>query len=383
MLQLRPAQLDPYPVYAQLRSAGTLLLAGNGEYVTTSHQICEQVLRDRRFGVREAGAPTPRHAGEPMDLSFLDRDPPEHGRLRRMASPAFTAKKVAGYEQVINDVGRELLITARGKGDFDLVSDFAAPLPIFVISRLIGIEGADHQMLSRHGSAVAAALDGVRSLSHARALMAAVAELNAMFADLIERRRADPGDDVVSALVTELGADFDTGDLEAMCWLLLIAGFETTENLIGNSALALLRNPEQWELLKAEPELAGDVVEEVLRFDPPVQQTGRVAHVDVEVAGTAVARGRWIRLLIGAANRDPQLCERPDEFLINRSERPDHLAFSSGIHYCLGAPLARLEGAVAVRLLTELVPDLRETGRVRYRRSTSIRGPSRIPVRAG
>jgi P450-derived glycosyltransferase activator len=386
-LRLRAGQVDPYPMYEALRAAGQLRATRQGDLVVTSFDLCRTVLTDRNFGVRPADSPSPRAAGEPLDLSFLDRDPPEHTRLRRLASPAFTARAVTAYQPTIAEIAADLLHRPRAAGRFDLVSALAVPLPVAIISRLLGLQGADHSMLARHGAAVAAALDGVSSISHARRLLAAQAELDALFHRLIKLKLQQPSDDLLSNLVAELahpaGPDDSTlseDDLIAMCWLLLIAGFETTVNLISNAMLALLRHPQQWALLVADPGLAPKVVEETLRYDPPVQRTARIAHRQAWIGGRMIPEGTWLSLLIGAAQRDPQTCERPADFDITRADRIDHLAFSAGIHYCLGAPLARLEASTALSMIAETMPGLRLAGRVTYRRSSTIRGPLRLPV---
>lgn len=385
----RPAgRRDPYPIYEELRRRGPWTttrapaIGVEDILVTTSYARARTVLRDRTFGVRPAD-PVEEQRVVALDLSFLDRDPPDHTRLRRLAAPAFGPRAIAGYEPLVRDVGRDLLEAALGRGQFDLVADFATPLPVAVITRMLGVDEAETATLARHGQAVAAAIDGIQSVWHLRRLLVATRDLDVMFARLIERRRVDPGEDVISTLVASLGADLDATELRAMCWLLLLAGFETTVNLIGNATLALLAHPEQWSALRADRGLAANAVEETLRWDPPVQQTARIAHRDTEVAGFAIPRGTWVVALLGAANRDPELCPHPERFDLHRAERPEHLSFSSGIHYCLGAPLARLEGVVALELLAEMAPDLRGAGPVRYRAATTIRGPIRLPVATG
>jgi cytochrome P450 len=399
LLELRPGRDDPYAIYDRIRAAGTLVPTRLGNWATTSHRVCDSVLRDRRFGVNPAtitpagGAPAavvPEE--EQLDLSFLGMDPPGHSRLRRLAQPAFSPRAVATYRDRIERTVSNLLdqalagsgpAGAAASGEFDLVSAFAAPLPIAVITDLLGVPDAGAQQFSEYGMVIGSALDGIRSLRHAAQLQAADAALNQLFEGLFELRRRDPQDDVVSRLVAAEGDQITPAEIVPMCTLLLVAGFETTVNLIGNGVLALLSHPDQWAALCADPEgLAARAVEETLRYDSPVQRTGRIALEPLELEGQPLRPGELVMTLIGAANRDPQTYDRPGTFDIQRDGPADHLAFSSGIHYCLGQPLARLEATIAFRVLAERMPGLALAGPVRRRNATTIRGPLRLPVRA-
>ena len=381
LLRLRPGRDDPYAIYRGMPRFGPTRI---GNWVTTSHQICSTVLRDRRFGVRAAdltGTPT---AADEFDLSFLDKDPPDHTRLRRLAQPAFSPKQMTGYRPRVERTVDELLDRAAAAGEFDLVPAYAAPLPITVITDLLGVPDADADRFARYGTVIASALDGIHSLSHAARLQAANRELRALFESLFELRRREPADDVVSRIVAAEGDRIRSHEMVPMCNLLLVAGFETTVNLVGNAVNALLDHPEQWEALCADPAgLAGATVEETLRYDPPVQRTARCALEDLDLDGHPVRRGQYVVTLIGAANRDPAAFPAPDTFDIHRAQTVDHLAFSSGIHYCVGQPLARLEAEIALRRLAERMPRLRRAGRLRRRASSLVRGPIRLPVRSG
>jgi cytochrome P450 len=268
------------------------------------------------------------------------------------------------------------------------VSAYAGALPIAVITELLGVPDANAEAFARYGAAIGRALDGIKGLRHAAELSANRVKLVEIFDNLFELRRREPRDDIVSHVVAAQmatqGDQIKPSEMIPMCVLLLVAGFETTVNLIGNAVVALLDHPQQWADLCADPAgLAPRVVEEVLRFDPPVQRTSRVAQEPMELAGRPVRRNQLVVTLIGGANRDPEVYERPNTFDIHRDPGPDHLAFSSGIHYCIGQPLARLEATIALQVLATRMPGLRLAGPVRRRNATTIRGPIRIPVTAG
>jgi hypothetical protein len=384
LLHLRPGRANPYAIYNRIRAGGPLSPTRHGNWVSPSHGVCQSILRDRRFGVQPAIAPGNAAPPEASGLSFLGMNPPDHTRLRRLAAPAFSPKAVAAYQARIERTVGDLLDRAGADGDFDLVSAFAAPLPIAVITDLLGIPDANAAEFSRYGAVIGGALDGIKSLRHARELQANDAALTRLFERIFELRRREPQDDIVSQLIAAQGEQIEPQEIRPLCVLLLVAGFETTVNLIGNGVLALLDHPEQWQALCADPAgMAPRAVEEVLRFDSPVQRTERVALQPVEIEGTAIARDQWVTTLIGAANRDPEVFAHPDTFDIGRANAASHLAFSSGIHYCLGQPLARLEATIAFRMLAERLPGLSRAGAARRRNATVIRGPLRLPVRAG
>jgi len=375
-LRLRPGRENPYAVYDRLRAAGPLVPTRAGGWACTSYRGCDAVLRDRRFG---------RHPAEDRPgMSFLGLNPPDHTRLRRLALPAFTPKAVARYTARMERTAVGLLDEAVAAGRFDLVSGFAGPLPIAVITDLLGIPDSRAGDFARYGRAIGGSLDGIKSVRHARQLLAARADLRQLFDHLFELRRREPRDDIISHLLAAEGEQISPREMVPMCNLLLVAGFETTVNLISNAVLALLAHPDQWRALCADPEgLAPQVVEEVLRWDPPVQRTSRIALEPVELEGHQVREGQQVITLIGAANRDPAAYQDPGTFDITRTGGPPHLAFASGIHYCLGHALARAEAAVALRLLAERTPHLTRSGPVRRRNTTIIRGPLHLPLTTG
>lgn len=379
---LAPWHENPYPMYEQVRARGALSKTRvPGVRVSMDHDVCAAVLKSRDFGVVGREAPG-RESGE-IDLSLLDMNPPDHTRVRRVAAPAFTPRRMAAYETSIEKVVHQLLDDAERRGSFDLQRALSAPLPIAVISELLGVPDADNDTFFRYGTALGSALDGIQSMRHARRAYEAKYALESMFTRLIEERRTDPRDDMITLLSQQEGEAIKASEMLPLCQLLLVAGFETTVNLIGNAVHQLLRHPDQWELLVADPERhAPGVVEETLRFEAPVQFTSRVAMNDTEIHGHEVPQDRWVLIGLGGTGRDPKTFARPHEFDITRTDNADHLAFSSGIHYCVGAPLARLEAQVALRLLAERMPRLRLAGKVPIRRSVTIRGVQRLPVAA-
>jgi cytochrome P450 len=370
---------DPYEIYEQMRAIGPMLPTRLGNYTTTSYPISHEVLRSRNFGVTPVDGEDIAH-NDLLDLSLLQLNPPDHTRLRRLAAPAFTPRRMDGYRVLVESAISRLLDRAANEGEFDVMAGYAAPLPITVMTNLLGLPN-DSEKFRRIGSTIARALDGVWSLKQARTLAGADAELREVFDELLVRRAVEPGDDLVSALVAEQGDKITAAELGPLVRLLLIAGFETTVNAIGSGMRWLLNNRDQWELLVKEPERAPAVAEEVLRFEPPVQQAVRVALTQTEVAGFPIRKNQWIIPVLAAANRDPEVYPEPNRFDITRESPAEHLAFSGGIHYCLGSPLARMELAMALRALAERFPDLRPAGPVEMRPGTTLRGPLRVPVK--
>jgi P450-derived glycosyltransferase activator len=372
---------DPYPLYERIREHGPLYHSRIGVWVTPDHALGTKVLRDRRFGINLAGGRKRGPQITTFDNSFLGLDPPDHTRLRRIASPFLGPSTVSRYRGMIERVCHDLLDRLPPGEPFDLMAEFATQVPIIVIGRLFGIPDEHQDRFHRHGRGVSVLLDGVGSVKQARGLQVAVDGLRAVFADLLELRQVQPGEDIVSGLLAcRDDAALTTDELLAMCGMLALAGTETTVNLIGNGVHALLRHPEQWALLRDDPGLAPKAVEETLRWDTSVQQSDRIAHEDVELAGVALPADTQVVVLTAAANRDPAVYPDPDRFDITRDVKPDHLSFSGGLHYCLGAPLARLEAEVALGTLAARLGGLHSAGPTRRRRSPIIRGLLRLPV---
>lgn len=386
--ETRAGRRDPYPIHESFRARGRLVPTEAGFLATADHQLCHELVRSRAFGVRdpETGVVHGR-LFEPaglIDRGMLGTNPPDHTRLRRLAQPGFSPRLMRTYEGNIEKRVGLLLDAVATRDSFDLVHDVAAPLPIAVITDLLGVADADTAAFERYGQAMASSLDGIKSAGHAVRLGIGAARLEAIFGRLLELRREDPRDDLATALVRARGDGTVTPrEALSMCSLLLVAGFETTVNLISNAVLSLKRTPGGWASLVADPSLASLAVEETLRFDPPVQRTIRVALEDTELGGHPIPRGTWVVALIGGANRDPAVFDRADEFVIDRyadRSTPEHLAFSGGVHYCIGAPLATMEASIALRALAETLPGLRLLGEPRMRRSVSVRGPASLAV---
>ncbi|MEU3020720.1 cytochrome P450 [Nocardiopsis sp. NPDC007018] len=379
-----PWRQNPYPTYARMRARGPVVTSRLPLLTATTRAAVDEVLRSRDFGVEPPGGAEVPEQFRVVDLSFLQLDPPDHTRLRALARPAFSPRLMAGYRAEIEKITAELLDSALSRDGFDLMRDFAQPLPIAVISRLLGVPERDDADFVRIGHVIGGALDGAGSARHLERIREATTELDRIFARLMVERRADPREDVVSALVARHDdGELTASELSSMCRLLLVAGFETTVNLIGNGAMALLRHRDQWDRLVADPGLAAGAVEEVLRFDSPVQLTGRWARADTEVQGVPVRAGQQVMCLIGSANRDPEHFTDPDRFDVTRPDASEHLSFSGGAHYCLGAPLARLEGEVALRALAERAHGLRPTAAPTRRGTLTVRALSSFPVTAG
>jgi cytochrome P450 len=377
---------NPYPLYDMLRSAAPIFFWETwGLWFLTRYDDCNALLRDNRLGHGLFGEAPPQQKPlwEMQSRWMLVLNPPDHTRLRSLAHKAFTPRTVARLRETIQHITDDLLDRVQDKGEMELIADLAYPLPVTVICELLGVPAADHDQFHGWSNAIARSLDLTdEEAVYNRASEAAV-ELTDYLDGLLTERRARPQQDLISALVAaeEAGDRLSKEELFATCSLLLIAGHETTINLIGNGTYALLQYPEQWEKLKADLELAETAVEELLRFDSPVQLTSRMVLQDMEYKGVAFARGANIAFLLGAANRDPEQFSDPATLDITRLNNR-HLAFGGGIHYCLGAPLARLEGEIAFTTLARRMPNLQlATDMVAYRDNYTLRGLEALQVK--
>jgi cytochrome P450 len=383
---------DPYPVYHRMREVDPMHMTPLGFYVASRHADAALVLRDKRFGkdfvgrlVRRSG---PEIMEEPVYRSMshwlLQQDPPDHTRLRGLVVSAFTARRVEDMRPRIKAIVDGILDRVADKGRRDLIADFAYPLPVTVICDMLGIPKGDRAVF-HNGARVSGRLLDPVPLTRAE-----IDEANAgnaaseiYFNTLFELRRREPGPDLTTQLVqAEQGGDkLSNEELTANIILLFGAGHETTVNLIGNGLLALFRNPDQLALLKSNPSLIGNAIDELLRYDSSVQLTGRVALEDIEVGGITVPAGTPVLCLLGAANRDPAVYPDPDRLDITRQNvRP--MSFGGGIHYCLGAQLARIEAEVAILSLLERFPNLRldDVANPQWRDTFVLRGLKTLPA---
>lgn len=391
---LDPAnRADPYGLYADLRAAGPLSLPSANLAVFSGFADCDEVLRhpasasDRlksTVAQREiAAGAVARPFGAP---GFLFLDPPDHTRLRRLVSSAFVPRVVKALEPDIVSLVDSLLDAVAAKGEFDVVADLAYPLPVAVICRLLGVPLEDEPRFSRASALLAQSLDPFLTVTGQAAegfeqRLEAGMWLRGYLRELIGKRRVEPRDDLISGLIAaeEAGDQLTEDEIVATCNLLLVAGHETTVNLIANAILAMLRHPSQWDALAADPRRASAVAEETLRYDPPVQLVGRIAAEEMTVNGVTVPAGESMLLLLAAAHRDPAAFARPDEF---DPDRPHlrHLGFGKGPHFCLGAPLARLEAAVALSAVTARFPDGRLAAEPVYKPNLTLRGMDTLSV---
>ena len=384
--------VDPYPLWQSLLDAGPVVAPDGSFALLSSHADCDAVLRapgmssDRRNSTRwqavAAAMSEDDRARLERQRSFLFLDPPDHTRLRKLVSKAFTPRVVERLGPLAESLTTELLDAAAARGRLELVEDLAYPLPVTVISRMLGVPPQDHVRFAGWSEVLARSLDDTLSAADPAAVAErrrAVDDFRTYFGELAEQRRRAPQDDLLSALVAaeDDGDRLSHDELMSTAMLLLIAGHETTVNLIGNGALVLLRDEEVRAGVAADPAYAAGVVEEVLRLDPPVQMTMRIPLEDRDLPGGRVSAGGTVVLLLAAAGRDPQ--QHADPLRLDPARTSGHLAFSAGPHFCLGAALARLEARVALTALARRLDNPR-LGELTYRESRVLRGPARLRV---
>ncbi|WP_113699096.1 cytochrome P450 family protein [Nonomuraea lactucae] len=378
---------DPYAGYAALREKGPVhpidFPPGAEAFVVVDHEHARSALNDPRLSKDPAHSAVPVQGEMFFGGTLLGIDPPDHTRLRGLVAKAFTARRVEALRPRVMEIADGLLDRIAERGEADLIASYAFPLPITVICELLGVPAADRDDF-RAWTAVLIAYDPSPDMRERR--RATARAFNDYLRGVFAERRENPSDDLISGLLAARDDDalLSDGELLNIISLLLIAGHETTVNLIGNGVLALLRAPGQLRLLRDRPELLPAAVEEMLRYDAPVgRATQRIALEKLEMGGVVIPKGAWVHILLGAAHRDPRAFDDPDALDITRSDNR-HLAFGHGIHFCLGAPLARMEGEIAIGALLSRFPGLRlacAPGDLDWNRTPSIvRGLTGLPV---
>ena len=368
---------EPYPTYQQLRERDPIhrmrLIDG---WALTRYEDVQAVLSDhRRFSSGESGPNYTRNA------SMLDLDPPDHTRLRSLVSKAFTPRSIAELGPRIQQIVDELLDAVEEKDSFDLIDSFAFPLPVIVIAEMLGVPAQDLEQFKEWSNDIVLSLEPILSEEQRVRFRRSEEELYEYFEGIIAQRRRNPQDDLISALLAaeDEGDRLSHQELLATLLLLLVAGNETTRNMIGNGMLALVRNPEELRRLRDDPDLLDSAIDELLRYDSPVQLDGRKLVEDVEMGGKLMRAGQQVVAVIGAANRDPAAFSEPDRLDIGRQEK-SHISFGRGIHYCLGASLAMLEGRIAFASLLERFSSIRLAAEPRQRKQVVLRGVENLLI---
>lgn len=388
---------DPYPLYAQVRARGPVVRGRLG-HVTATHPVINEVLRsdDFRAGPDDDAMPPllgrlvrwsrdPRALGPIDPPSLLVVEPPDHTKYRRLVSKVFTARAVEALRGRVQAIADGLLDDLEGRPTADLVEAYCSQLPVTVITEILGVRPEDRGTVLAFGRDGAPSLDIGLTWKQYRKVDGAVRGFSAWLDGHLRRLRQDPGPDLLSQLVTleDEGQRLDDTELRAVAGLVLAAGFETTVNLLGNGTVLLLEHPDELARLRADPALWSNAVDEVLRYESPVQVTARFALRRTELAGRPIPRGGLVVTMLGGGNRDPEVFADPDRFDVGRPNARDHLSFSGGRHFCLGAALARLEGEVGLRTLFDRFPDLAVEPGARRTTTRVLRGWSALPVSLG
>ena len=386
---------DPYPQYATMREQAPVYQHPLGFWLLTAYDDVSWLLRATGLSVEDdnvAAGSLLRQLREEVygdnrpraeTLSMLDRDPPDHTRLRKLVSKAFTPRAIQALRPRITGLVDGMLDAMAAQRRVDLVDALAFPLPFSVIAEMLGTPPADHERIRQLTGTVVRSLEPVADPELIKAIVAADEELSQIAADMIAWKRANPADDLLTALIhaEDDGDVLDDDELIAQTLLLYIAGHETTVNLIAGGTLALLRHPAQLALLRADPALVGNAVEELLRYDSPVQATRRITLEPVTVGGTTIPAGAFVLASLGSANRDESFWGADAaELRIDRENARQHVSFGAGHHHCLGASLARLEAAIAFEHLAGRFPGLALDGDVVWNGRINLRGPAHLPV---
>jgi cytochrome P450 len=382
---------NPYKLYSAIRNSHDVYFAKDlGHYWLMRHSDCSHLLSSRDFGkdIEESFSGASGYSGPSTGMddpyrSILFLDPPRHTKLRQLVTKAFTPKAIESLRPFIREISEELARTRHDSPFYDIIQDFAGPIPAFTIARMLGVPREDMTKFKKWSDDAVLALDVAASKEEEQLAADARLNLSNYFQKLIERKKLNVENDVLSDLITaeESGSRLSYIELIVMCNLLLIAGHETTTNLIGNGFLALLKTRDQFDMLRDDRTLLKSAVEELLRFDPPVQRDSRALYKDATFSGQILPRGSTVTAIIGSANRDPDVFDNPDSLDITRKDNP-HLSFSKGIHYCLGAQLAKMEGEIAFDVLCDRfkTPELYEEPV--WRRNSNMHGMETLKIKA-
>ena len=388
---------DPYPTYARLHEEGPLHYVDAGGkwsvWSIFSHAECSSIAKDPRLSAKRAKQmllplPISRQAefselARMLGLWLIFMDPPEHTRLRKLLNKGFSAAAVEGLRPQVEAIVDRMLRPLQQGSEVELMREFANPMPVRIISELLGVPQALHGTFVDASRAIAVFRGNPnRTVDEAQAAQDALIELTEFFRKTVAERRRNKGNDLISLLIDieEEGEVLTEEELYAQCIALLFAGHETTRNLIGNGMYTLLKNPQETAELREKPEMIRSAVEELLRFESPVQFTARVLKEDIEVCGQQIRKGWTVLCMLGAANRDPKQFKDPNQLDLKRLNN-QHLAFSAGLHFCIGAQLARLEGQIAILNLVQRFPQMKLTGpRPEWASTFGFRGLKSLPV---
>ena len=368
---------NPYRQYRRLREKAPVHQSPIGPWSLLGYEECARLIRDPSLSVEDRNATV-----SPRDI--LNMDPPDHTRIRRLLSKAFTPRRIEELVDTTQSLVDTMLDGIEDRGRLDVIPDLAFPLPFAVISRMLGMPEDDSESVRDWSHTLVQVLEPMLAPEELAKVMIAGENLRGRVTEVIEEKRKKPADDLLSALIAveEQGDRLSEEELLDQVMLLYIAGHETTVNLIGNGMLALLRNPEQLNKLVKTPQLIDNGIDELLRFDSPVQFTRRVALADIEIDGNSVAAGSMIFAMLGSANHDPEhFGPNADELDLARLEAPHHLSFGGGIHHCLGAVLARMEGRIGIGSLVQRFPNMELTDEpAKWNQRLVLRGLDSLPV---
>lgn len=384
---------NPYPTFARFRNEAPVFWSEKGKYwIVSKYADIQGILRDLHYekGLQNANTLNPivkmlppvKEAIKSRSTWMLNQNPPDHTRLRSLVNRAFTPTMVNSMREHIEEIANRLLDDVAQKGEMDIVKDFAFPLPVTVIAEMLGVPPEDRNIIKEYSHGLTNGLEPGFDLGRITRANKAVQDFEDYLRPLVEERRKHGKNDLISALVSaeEQGDKLSMDELLGNCVLILVAGHETTVNLIGNSVLALLNNPDQMQMLKDQPSLCVTAVNEFLRYESPVQTVKRLAAQELQLHGEKIGAGDTLLLLLGSANRDPEHYQNADQLDITRADNK-HLAFGTGIHHCLGSSLAEVEGQIAIGTLLKRFPNLKmKSQKVEFKFPFTLRGPKELLV---